>query len=221
VSLEAIALRFRGSLITFRRKPATITAEVKKGDHSLQPNKEEQMNRFYAVAAVLAAVLLFPAAASAQMSDGAAAAPQTLDRMDARRPVPLPPMMANHQKQNMRDHLVAVQEIVAAAARGDFAGVEHAAGRIGYSEQMGQMCTHMGAAAPGFAEQALAFHRMADTVVAAARQHDRDGVLRALSSTLQTCTGCHATWKQEVVDDAAWSRMSGGDRPASDRGTTP
>jgi DNA-binding MarR family transcriptional regulator len=39
-----------------------------------------------------------------------------LDRMDTRAPVPLLPMMANHQKQNMRDHLVAVQEIVAALA---------------------------------------------------------------------------------------------------------
>jgi cytochrome c556 len=179
------------------------------------------VNRFYAEAVVLAVALLSPAAIAAQMSAGAADAQQTLDRMDARRPVPLPPMMANHQKQNMRDHLVAVQEIVAAAARGDFAGVEHAAGRIGYSEQMGQMCTHMGAAAPGFAEQALAFHRTADTIVAAALQHDREGVLRTLATTLQSCANCHATWKQQVVDDTTWSRATDGDTPATDRKTTP
>lgn len=56
---------------------------------------------------------------------------------------------------------------------------------------------------------------------AAARQQDRDGVLRALSTTLQTCTNCHATWKQEVVDDTTWSRATGGDTPVSGRKTPP
>jgi hypothetical protein len=94
----------------------------------------------------------------------AASAADALDRMDTRAPVPLLPMMANHQKQNMRDHLVAVQEIVAAIATDDFAGVERAAGRIGFSEQMGQMCTHMGAGAPGFTKQAINFHHTADRI---------------------------------------------------------
>jgi len=179
------------------------------------------MQQFRVIVLLLAAVLLLPITIAAQMSPGAVDAQQALTGMDSRRALPLLPMMANHQKQNMRDHLVAVQEIIAATVTADFAAVERAAGRIGYSEQMGQMCTHMGAAAPGFTEQALAFHRTADTIAVTARQHDRDGVLRALSSTLQTCTACHATWKQEVVDDDAWSRMTEGDRPASDRGTKP
>jgi hypothetical protein len=179
------------------------------------------MKRFHATATLLAATLLFPVTIAAQMPSGAIDAQQALTGMDSRRALPLPPMMANHQKQNMRDHLVAVQEIIAATVTADFAAAERAAGRIGYSEQMGQMCTHMGAAAPGFAEQALAFHRTADSIAAAARQHDRDGVLRALSRTLQTCTACHATWKQEVVDDATWSHATGGDAPAIDRKPTP
>lgn len=41
---------------------------------------------------------------------------ESLDKMDTRRPLPLLPMMANHQKLNMRDHLLAVQEIIAALA---------------------------------------------------------------------------------------------------------
>jgi hypothetical protein len=131
-----------------------------------------------------------------------------LDGMDARTPVPLLPMMANHQKQNMRDHLVVVQEIVAALAADDFAGIERATGRIGFSEQMSQMCTHMGAGAPGFTEQALAFHHTADGIAAAARERDRGRVLSELSATLKTCTTCHATWKQQVVDDATWQRLS-------------
>jgi hypothetical protein len=117
-------------------------------------------------------------------------------------------MMANHQKQNMRDHLVAVQEIVAAIATDDFAGVERAAGRIGFSEQMGQMGTHMGAGAPGFTEQALNFHHTADRIAAAARDRDRGRVQEALGATLQTCTSCHDAWKQQVVDEPTWTRLT-------------
>jgi hypothetical protein len=43
--------------------------------------------------------------------------------MDQRAALPLLPMMANHQKQNMRDHLLAVQQIVAALASDDFVQV--------------------------------------------------------------------------------------------------
>jgi hypothetical protein len=122
-------------------------------------------------------------------------------------------MMANHQKQNMRDHLVAVQEIVAALATEDFPGVDRAAGRIGFSEQMGKMCTHMGAGAPGFTERALEFHHAADQIAVAARERDRGRVLTALGATLQTCTSCHAAWKQQVVDEPTWQRLTASSPP--------
>src|SRR4029078_4747925 len=97
-----------------------------------------------------------PAATATAPSPPAATA--LLDSMDTRVPVPLLPIMPNHHKQNMRDHLHAVQEIVGAVGTGDFDAVARAAGTIGYSEQMGQMCNHMGAGAPGFTAQALRFH---------------------------------------------------------------
>jgi hypothetical protein len=124
-----------------------------------------------------------------------------LDRLDTRAPVPLLPMMANHQKQNMREHLVAVQEIVAGVGSNDYAAIETASKRIGFSEQMGQMCSHMGAGAPGFTEQALAFHHTADKIGDAARTHDMKAVLSALSATMSACTGCHATYKQQLVSE--------------------
>lgn len=140
-----------------------------------------------------------------------AAAPATamLDAMDTRIPVPLLPMMANHQKENMRAHLAAVQEIVAAVGKKDFDAISRAAASIGYSEQMGQMCNHMGAGAPGFTEQALKFHHTADKVGESARQHDMPGVLAALGETLATCTGCHATFKQRIVDETTWASLIG------------
>lgn len=122
-----------------------------------------------------------------------------LDQLDQRRPVPLLPMMAQHQKQNMREHLEAVQEVVAAAAMNDYEKVAVAAKRMGYSETMGRMCEHMGAGAPGFTEQALAFHHSADDVAAAAAKRDGSAVMSALSKTLNACTNCHATFKQKLV----------------------
>ncbi len=124
---------------------------------------------------------------------------EALDKLDRRRPVPLLPMMAQHQKENMREHLEAVQEVVAAAAASDFEKVAVAAQRLGFSETMGRMCEHMGAAAPGFTEQALAFHHTADEIAGAAKRQDGPAVLSALSKTLSACTSCHATFKQRLV----------------------
>ena len=156
-------------------------------------------------------------APSAPASANASSAPQppqqALDALDSRSPVPLLAMMANHQKQNMRDHLAVVQEVVAAIAENDFAAIEKAVGRMGFSAQMGAMCTHMGAGAPGFAEEAIAFHKTADAITEAARRRDRDGVARALATTLTTCTGCHSRWKQHVVDEEAWARTTGSVAP--------
>jgi hypothetical protein len=117
-------------------------------------------------------------------------------------------MMAHHQKQNMRDHLVAVQEITAALGAKDFDAVRVAAGRIGFSEQMGHMCEHMGAGAAGFTALSLKFHHTADTIGEAAKKGDAEGVLKALGSTLAICTSCHQTFKQRVVDQAEWSDLT-------------
>jgi cytochrome c556 len=127
---------------------------------------------------------------------------------ETRQPLPLPAMMAEHQKQNMREHLAAIQAIVAAIGRDDMDAVAKAAARIGYSEPMAQMCEHMGAAAPGFTAMALSFHHTADAIGEAARRGDRAGVLTSLDRTLQTCVGCHATYRQEVVDEKTWERLT-------------
>lgn len=133
-----------------------------------------------------------------------AAAADQLAVLDARQPVPLLPRMADHQKENMRDHLLAVQEIVGALAARDFAAVTRSASRIGSSPQAEQMCAHMGAGAAGFSERGLRFHRTADRIAEAAGRRDLDATLVALSETLQTCNACHATFRQDVVDEATW-----------------
>jgi hypothetical protein len=101
-----------------------------------------------------------------------------------------------------------IQEIVTALAEDDFYGVAKSASRIGYSEQMGRTCSHMGAGAPGFTETALNFHRTADAIGSAAKQRDAGATLKAVSATLQTCVGCHATYRQEIVDEAKWTELT-------------
>jgi hypothetical protein len=130
--------------------------------------------------------------------------------VDTRAPLPLTAMMAAHQKQNMRDHLAAVQEIVAALAADDMSTVVKAARRIGYSDSMAQMCQHMGAGAPGFTDMALTFHRTADTIADAAERGDRKAATAALAATLSTCVSCHAAYRQEVVDEATWQQLTNG-----------
>lgn len=140
-------------------------------------------------------------AAGAEAPDASHHDPMAQHHRDTRTPLPLSLPMANHQKQNMRAHLEAVQAIVAGLAGKDFPVIETAASAMGYSREMEGQCQRMGAGAPGFAERAIAFHRTADEIAAAARRKDADGVLTSLSRTLAQCTGCHANYKQEILGE--------------------
>lgn len=145
-----------------------------------------------------------PSAAESQPSS-----PQAqLDALDPRTPVPLQPMMAWHQKQNMQAHLVAIAQINGALATQDWEGVERAAARIGTSPSMKQMCEHMGAGAPGFTELAMTFHTRADTIKTAAQNQDTSAVLKATSHTIEACTSCHATYRQQIVDTSQWQALT-------------
>jgi len=151
-----------------------------------------------------------PTSVATSHAPATACAPlEQLAAMDTRRPVPLQPMMAWHQKQNMMEHLVAIQRITDALAREDWEGVAAASALIESSPQMQQMCHHMGAGADGFTELALDFHRRADAIGVAARAQDGTAVLRATSSALEACTSCHATYRQDVVDPATWEARTG------------
>ena len=133
----------------------------------------------------------------------------SIGELDHRQPVPLQPMMAWHQKQKMMEHLVAIQRITGGLAQEDWGEVASAAAFIETSPQMRQMCQHMGAGTAGFTEMALGFHRRADAIGEAACAHDGPAVLRATSNTLQACTGCHAVFRQEVVDATTWQERTG------------
>jgi hypothetical protein len=132
------------------------------------------------------------------------AAPSGLDK---RTPLPLTEMMATHQKEEMRDHLRVVQEITTALATDDFDAIAASAARIAWSDKQAMMCKHMGAGAPGFTEVGEHFHHTADGIVEAAKHRDHNGVATALGATLQTCIGCHDTYRQDIVDDDAFAKF--------------
>jgi cytochrome c556 len=128
---------------------------------------------------------------------------------DTRTPLPLTAMMANHQKQEMRDHLRVIQEITVALGQDDFDAILASASRITWSDQQAAMCEHMGAGAPGFADRGEQFHRTADGIAEAARRRDHAGVEVAVGATLATCVGCHETYRQEIVDDDTFTAAGG------------
>jgi hypothetical protein len=67
----------------------------------------------------------------------------------------------------------------------------------------------MGAGAEGFTELALEFHKRADKIGEAAKTKDTKEVLRATTHTLEACTSCHAAYKQDIVDAATWTQLTG------------
>lgn len=138
-----------------------------------------------------------------------ASAASELARLDQRQPVPLLPIMAWHQKQNMMQHLQVIQQVVAAAAKEDWSGVAAAAKGIEATAGERQRCEHMGAGAQGFTELALDFHDRAAAISKAAQAHDKASVLEATANTLQACTSCHAAYRQEVVGEATWAQRTG------------
>ena len=153
---------------------------------------------------------------AAKPGAGAGGAVEAYHQMDGRKPLPLTPMMAHHQRQQMRDHLAAVQEIVVAAGKKDFEGVHEAAKRIGSSPEMRQMCNHMGAGAEGFTDKALGFHETADGIIEAAKNENYEGVMTSLGETLNTCTSCHAQYKQKIVTDDVWQEKTGMGAPSGE-----
>jgi len=127
--------------------------------------------------------------------------------METRQPLYLTPMMATHQKENMRAHLVAVQRIIAALQDQNYVAVNDSAKEMGFSAQTEKMCTMMGAATPGFSNLAIKFHHTADEIGMAARRHDEQAILTALGKTLVICTTCHSTYTQKVVSAEEWHEL--------------
>jgi len=128
--------------------------------------------------------------------------------VDTRKPLPLTAMMAEHQKQNMRGHLEAIRDLTEAFISKNFKQIEEAGKKLGTSPQMAMMCDHMGRGAPGFTEMALRMHSEADKITEAGQKKNLKAAMIAANRTLQSCTACHAIYKQEVLSEEAWKKKT-------------
>lgn len=125
--------------------------------------------------------------------------PNPMSSSGNRRSVKMTKEMAKHQLRNMRNHLEAITAIVAAMVNKDFKKMEKESLRLASSPKMKMMCNNMGKATPGFTKMGLALHSTADLLVHAAKNKDYDLFVKKLGATLQTCTSCHSSFKQEIV----------------------
>ena len=125
---------------------------------------------------------------------------------DTRKPLPLTAMMAEHQKQNMRGHLEAIRDLTEAFVSKNFKQIEDAGKRLGTSPEMKMMCDHMGRGAPGFTEMALRMHSEADKITEAGQKKNLKAAMVATNRTLQSCTACHAVYKQEILSEVDWKK---------------
>jgi hypothetical protein len=120
---------------------------------------------------------------------------------DTRQAVAFPAALREHTLANMRDHLLALQQIQAALAQGDYdqAG-EIAEQRLGMSSLALHGAHDVAPYMPeGMKAAGTAMHRNASRLAVAARDagatDDLKPVLHALANVTAQCVACHAGYR--------------------------
>ena len=120
---------------------------------------------------------------------------------DDRQKVEFPPMMREHMLANMRDHLLALQEITAYLASGAYdQAAEVAENRLGMSSLDAHGAAHMAEFMPdAMAAIGTGMHRAASRFAISASDAEIEGGLAkafgALSEVMQQCVACHAAFR--------------------------
>lgn len=138
---------------------------------------------------------------------------------DARQRVDFPPAMRDHTLANMRDHLLALSEILATIAQGQYAQAgEIARARLGMESPSAAGCQGGEAAGISRAPQAadmdhrmagfmpegmrglgLEMHRAASLFADEAAKADASGnaqpAMAALAQLSRQCAACHSAWR--------------------------
>jgi hypothetical protein len=120
---------------------------------------------------------------------------------DDRQMVQLPDMMREHMLSNMRDHLLALEEITRYLANQQYdEAAEIAETRLGMSSMELHGATHLGKFMPKeMGAIGMNMHRAASRFALAAQDAELDGGLNkafsALSEVMQQCVACHSAYK--------------------------
>ena len=117
--------------------------------------------------------------------------------MDARQEVRLPAALKTHMLHNMRDHLLALHEILDALARDD----SDKAARIAESRLgMSSLALHGADKAgpympPAMRKTGMGLHHAASRFALAVQEEDPQKSYKALSQITASCIACHAQFK--------------------------
>lgn len=123
------------------------------------------------------------------------------DDSDARQFVKMPDMMRQHMLGNMRDHLLAINEIQGFLGAGEFdKAADVAEKRIGMSSLSSHNAAHMAPYMPKqMQEMGLQMHKAASQFALAAQENsvnnDTQRAIGALSKITQQYVACHAAYR--------------------------
>ena len=116
---------------------------------------------------------------------------------DQRELVAMPDMMRNHMLANMRDHLVAINEILVFLSTGELDKASDVAEqRLGMSALGGHGASHMAKVMPQrMREIGTSMHRAASRFALRAEEGDAKAALMALPEVTSACVACHAGYR--------------------------
>ena len=116
---------------------------------------------------------------------------------DARQWVDLPDRMQQHMMSNMRDHLVAINEILMSMANDELdQAAELAEYRLGMSSLGSHGASHMAKFMPeGMRHAGTSMHRAASRFALIAQQGEPLPAYAALSKVTSACVACHSGFR--------------------------
>lgn len=119
------------------------------------------------------------------------------EQSDTRQLVEFPPMMQEHMLANMRDHLVALNEILQQLNQGELdAAADTAENRLGMSSLRSHGAHHMARMMPkGMQETGTQMHKAASRFALKAEEGDVQAAYQALPDITSACVNCHAAYK--------------------------
>jgi hypothetical protein len=147
--------------------------------------------------AVLAAALAVLVAVPGGLAADHPAAPAAPTATDSRTPLHLDPAAREVLKATMREHLQAIQTVVAALARDDYERASTLAHEeLGFPKHHQVMRRERGTEFPArYRELAMAHHREAEDLARAIADRDPKPILERLERTLRACVACHRAYR--------------------------
>ena len=116
---------------------------------------------------------------------------------DSRQLVELPEMMQQHMMSNMRDHLVAINEILTNMANDKLdQAAEIAESRLGMSSLKSHGASHMAKFMPeGMQKTGTSMHRSASRFALKAQEGEALPAYSLLSEVTSACVACHSSYR--------------------------